>query len=284
MTRHFSPDPAVLIVEDEIEVIEGFELLLNSAGFDNVRACTDAREVMARLQAEPDIDVILLDLLMPHIKGAQLLPLIAEQHPQIPVIIVTALDEIDTAVACMKAGAFDYLVKPVEKLRLITSVRRAFEKQSVQRENTALKQQLLNHPLTTPDLFAPIITRNPAMLGIFKYIEAISRSSEPVLITGETGVGKELIARAIHRASRLNGPFIAVNTAGLDDQSFSDTLFGHRKGAYTGAEQQRDGLVKKAAQGTLFLDEISDASPTSQVKLLRLLQEKEYYPLGSDLA
>lgn len=130
--------------------------------------------------------------------------------------------------------------------------------------------------------FGEIVTKNEAMLSIFKYIESIALTSEPVLITGETGVGKELIAKAIHELSGLKGRFLAVNVAGLDDNVFSDTLFGHAKGAFTGADQVRRGLIENAEGGTLFLDEIGDLSSASQIKLLRLLQEGEYFPLGQD--
>lgn len=283
LDNDFSSDRFILIAEDEIEVLEGFELTLNSGGFSNIISCTDSRNILLLLEERKNIEVILLDLLMPFIKGWEILPLISERFPHIPVIVVTALDELEMAVNCMKAGAFDYLVKPVEKMRLITCVKRAVEKRSIYRENMALKKQILSGSLEHPRAFEPIITRSNSMLAIFKYIEAIAFSSEPVLITGETGVGKELIARAIHEVSGLKGPFIGVNIAGLDDQNFSDALFGHKKGAFTGADKNRDGLIKKAAMGTLFLDEISDVSMKSQIKLLRLLQEREYFQLGSDL-
>jgi len=151
------------------------------------------------------------------------------------------------------------------------------------RENSALKKRVLTDTLESPEAFVNIATKNPAMLSIFQYIEAIANSPEPVLITGETGTGKELIAKAIHYLYKHESPFLAVNVAGLDDHSFSDTLFGHRKGAFTGADSHRDGLLKRASGGILFLDEIGDLNQTSQIKLLRLLQECEYYPLGSDL-
>ena len=138
--------------------------------------------------------------------------------------------------------------------------------------------------LENPQAFSEIITHNQRMLLVFKYVESIAPSSQPILITGETGVGKELIARSIHTLSKLKGRFVAVNVAGLDDNVFSDTLFGHIKGAFTGAEQDRRGLIERAVGGTLFLDEIGDLNPVSQIKLLRLLQEGEYLPLGQDEA
>jgi DNA-binding NtrC family response regulator len=185
---------------------------------------------------------------------------------------------VDTAVHCMKVGAFDYVVKPVEEGRLLSAVSRALDFRELKRENLALKQRILKEDLENPEAFKEIITKDKKMFSIFQYIESIAGSSQPVLIQGETGVGKELIARAVHRLSRPQGSFVAVNVAGLDDNVFSDTLFGHVKGAFTGAERDRSGLIEKASSGTLFLDEIGDLSSSSQVKLLRLLQEREYFP------
>jgi DNA-binding NtrC family response regulator len=146
-----------------------------------------------------------------------------------------------------------------------------------------MRRRFLNDRLECPQAFSGIVTNNKAMRSIFQYIEAVAKSTQPILITGESGVGKELVARAVHTLSRGEGPLVSVNVAGLDDSVFTDTLFGHRKGAFTGADETRSGMVEQAAEGTLFLDEIGDLSLSCQVKLLRLLQEGEYYPLGSDL-
>ena len=272
----------ILLVDDEKEVLESFELILHSGGFRNILCCEDSREVMPTLDRTA-VEALVLDLSMPNLTGLELLPRVAEHYPEIPVIIVTATDELESAVECMKAGAFDYIVKPVEKMRLISGVRRAMERRGLARENRALKRRLLSDHIEHPEAFASIVGRNSAMLSMFQYIEAIADSPEPVLITGETGVGKELVARAIHALSRCGGGFVAVNVAGLDDATFSDSLFGHKKCAFTGAQTRRDGFVKEAAGGTLFLDEIGDLPNSSQVKLLRLLQEHEYFPLGSDV-
>jgi len=147
-----------------------------------------------------------------------------------------------------------------------------------------LKNYLLSNKLENAQLFSSFNTISKKMHAIFQYAEAISNSIEPVLITGETGVGKELLAKAIHQLSRRQGKLVPVNVAGLDDILFSDTLFGHKKGAFTGADDTREGMVAIASGGTLFLDEIGDLSITSQIKLLRLLQDNQYYPLGSDIA
>jgi DNA-binding NtrC family response regulator len=182
----------------------------------------------------------------------------------------------------MQRGAQDYILKPVEENRLVSSVKKAIELRVLRRENRLLKQKIFLDKLEHPEAFFDIITRNKKMQAIFHYVEAIKKTSEPVLITGETGTGKELVARAFHTLSGRGGKFVCVNVGGLDDQVFSDTLFGHKKGAFTDAVSVRTGFIESAASGTLFLDEIGDLSLQSQIKLLRLLQEKEYYPLGDD--
>ena len=277
------PSQPILIVDDEAAIILAIDTALQMAGFNNTLTCQDSRRVMDLL-AEHPVEVLLLDLTMPHIQGGQLLDQVSREFPEVPVIIVTGAVDIETAVVCMKSGAFDYVVKPVEVDRLVSAVNRAVSFRELKRENFALKQHILNDTLESPEAFTSIITNNKKMLSIFQYIESIARTAQPVLIRGETGVGKELIARTLHTLSGLPGAFVAINVAGLDDNVFSDTLFGHIRGAFTGAERDRRGLIEQAAGGTLFLDEIGDLSPASQVKLLRLLQESEYFPLGQDVA
>jgi PAS domain S-box-containing protein len=165
---------------------------------------------------------------------------------------------------------------------VIHIVRDITERKHMENEINSLKKHLLTGQLENAEIFSSIITRSKKMRAIFQYIEAVAKSEKPVFITGETGVGKELIARSVHRASGLTGENIAINVAALDDTMFSDTLFGHRKGAFTGADKNREGLIVKAAGGTLLLDEIGELSKSSQVKLLRLLEERIYYALGSD--
>lgn len=271
----------VLLVDDEPQLLRSTALALRTGGISEAVTLQDSREVMAYL-AQHTVACALLDLNMPHMGGAELLREITEHHPDTPVIILTAANEVDTAVQCMRAGAVDYLVKPVEKTRLVSAVKRAVETRSLQEELDQLRHGLLSRKLDNPLPFDAIITDSKAVHDIFCYIEAISRTAQPVLITGETGTGKELFARAVHQASGRNGEFVAVTVSGLDDTTFSDTLFGHKKGAFTSADHKREGLIASAQGGTLFLDEIGDLSTASQVKLLRLLQEREYYPLGED--
>jgi DNA-binding NtrC family response regulator len=283
MTDIRSPNRPVLVVDDEEQALTSFEMALRSVNLNHFIKCLDSREVISLL-TEQEVEIVLLDLRMPHLTGDELLPQIISDFPDVPVIVITGANDVETAVKCMKLGAFDYMVKPVERSRLIGGVKRAIELRELQRENRLLRAHVLSDKLEHPEVFSEIVTCSARMRSIFQYVEAIAASPRPLLITGETGVGKELVARAVHRLSRRKGAFVPVNVAGLDDNVFADTLFGHKKGAFTGAEQARGGLLEQAAGGTLFLDEIGDLSHASQVKLLRLLQDGEYFPLGSDLA
>ena len=282
MTDALYPQLPVLMIDDEAQALNSFEMVLRSASVNHILRCQDSRNVMDIFSGQ-EIEVMMLDLSMPHVSGEELLLRVTRDYPEVPVIVITGSNDVDTAVACMKTGAFDYMVKPVEKSRLISGVKRAIELRELQRENKLLRAHVLSDTLEHPEAFSEMVTKSPVMRSIFQYVEAISVSPQPILITGETGVGKELVSRAAHKLSGRQGAFVPVNVAGLDDNVFADTLFGHRKGAFTGADQARNGLVEQASGGTLFLDEIGDLSPVSQVKLLRLLQSGEYFPLGSDV-
>ena len=281
MSVTLNPSNPIMVVDDEEAILLAIDTALRMAGINNIIICNDSRKVMDII-SKKQIEILLLDLVMPHIQGEKLLDTVISDFPEIPIIIVTGTSDMETAVRCVRSGAFDYLLKPVEEGRLITAINNAISFQVLKRENRELKERILSCTLEHPDAFSEIVTNNMKMLSIFRYIEAMSHTSQPVLITGETGVGKELIAEAIHRLSSLRGPFTAVNMAGLDDHIFSDTLFGHVKGAFTGADKHRPGLLEKSSDGTLFMDEIGELSPPSQVKLLRLLQDGDYFPLGQD--
>jgi DNA-binding NtrC family response regulator len=278
-----SPYPhfQILLVDDEPAWLRSVSLILARAGITNIDTCLDSRGVMEMLAAGK-IGLVLLDLTMPHLSGEELLATIAERHPEVTTIVVSGMNQLETAVRCMKLGAFDYFVKTVEEDRLVQGVMRAIRMHELERENRAMSDRLLSGGLRNPGAFSEIVTADRAMHAIFAYVEAVAQSPQPLLITGDSGVGKELVARAVHRLSGCKGQLVSVNVAGLDDNVFSDTLFGHLRGAFTGAEQPRRGMVEEASEGTLFLDEIGDLSIASQVKLLRLLQEGEYFPLGSD--
>ncbi len=276
-----NPFPVVL-VDDEEDLLFATRYLLGSHGISPVVTLPDGRELLPYLD-QHRVGMVVLDLFMPRVSGLELLPRIAEQHPEVPVVVMTAAHDLETAVSCMRQGAYDYLVKPVEESRFVSVVRRTLEIRSLRDQVGSLRSSLLSRQVHQREAFAHIVTADRRMEAIFQYIEAIAESREPVLVTGETGTGKGLIAEAIHKVSGCKGELVALNVAGLDDNLFSDTLFGHVRGAFTGAEREREGLIAKAVGGTLFIDEIGDLTKAAQVKLLTLLQDQRYYPLGSDL-
>jgi len=274
-------EPSIIIVDDEQHLLDSLALTLRSKGYEHVFTCTQGSEVLSLLN-EQRCQVVLLDLFLPDLSGEEVLSRICTEHPYASVIIITGNNEVETAVRCIQAGALDYLVKPVEQKRLVTSVDRALKHSAILLENRRLRSRLLHQEVQNPQAFEHILTRCPQMQSIFNYLEVIAPARDPVLITGETGTGKDLLARSLHLASRRNGRFLQVNTAGLDEQMFADTLFGHVRGAFTDARQSREGLVEQSRGGTLFLDEIGDLPHGSQVKLLHLIQNQEYFPLGAD--
>lgn len=276
-----NPTHPVLVVDDNSDVMAIISSTLERAGFNNIKSCPDERDVMGILEKQ-EMEIILLDLTMPHISGEDLLADIRRNYPDTPVIMATGTNDAATVVRCMKKGAYDYITKPFDKELFIAAVQRAIEFRNLTRQNARLFKNLLSDFPANAEFFSDIITCDRRMYSLFKYCEATAPGNEPVLITGETGTGKELMARAFHAASNRKGEFVAVNVAGVDDHVFSDTLFGHEKGAFTGADRQRSGFINKAARGTLFLDEIGELSESSQIKLLRVIQEKEFFPLGSD--
>jgi len=283
VTENLYPDFGVLLVDDEPAWLGSLALTLECCGgISNIKTCSDSRQVLSVLD-EGGIGLVLLDLTMPHLSGEELLGQIAERHPEIAVIVVSGLNQVETAVRCMKLGAFDYCVKTDEEDRIVGGVLRAIRMVEMRSEFQEMSNRLISRELSHPEAFSAIVTGDRSLLDIFAYVEAVAKSPQPLLITGESGVGKELIAQAAHRLSGCRGKLVTVNVAGLDDTVFADTLFGHVRGAFTGADQVRRGMVEEAADGTLFLDEIGDLSIPSQVKLLRLLQEREYFPLGCDL-
>lgn len=268
----------IMIVDDEPAVLELISSILKKSGYANIVTFANPLEARNHFDSN-DVAMAVVDLRMPGIRGQDLLVHISQRSPKVPVIVVTAENQVEIAIDCMRSGAVDYLVKPVLIPRLLASVASALEVHAI------AKELLLALPLPARSPFTnieSILTCSQEMKDQLRYLEIVARSGQPVLITGETGVGKELFSRAVHTLSGRCGQFVSINVAGLDDLMIADTLFGHQKGSYTGAMDSRDGLVKKAADGTLFLDEIGDLHESSQIKLLRLIQESEYYPLGSD--
>lgn len=274
-------DYPIIIIDDEKDMLLTVAGALNAAGFSNTAMCLTGDELFASLQKDKAA-VVLLDLNMPLKSGEQLLPEIVESYPESAVIVLTGVDDVDTAVRCIKNGAFDYLVKPFKPDHFVNCIKHAIEICSLRSCFDNISERFLKKNINNPEAFSEIITENKTMLNLFSYCEGIATGTEPILITGETGVGKELVAKAIHVASGRKGKFVAINIAGLDGNMFNSALFGYSKGAFTGAVKSQQGLVEEAENGTLFLDEIGDLSIESQVKLFRLIQEHEYLPLGTN--
>ncbi len=269
----------VLIVDDDNAVITAERRLLEGGGVAPVLAFTDASAAVRALADYP-FALVLLDVRMPGLSGLDALAAIRSARPEATVAMVSGVTELDTALECIRRGAADYLVKPVEPVRLLRFVKNALEQLQLRASYRVVRSGLVGEgPL--PEL-PGLRTANPKLRTIYGYCASIAPLRAPLLIRGETGTGKDVLARAVHAASGRSGPFVSVNAGGLDDALFSDALFGHRRGAYTGAGEAREGLVAKARGGTLFLDEIGDLESASQVKLLRLIENNEYLPLGSD--
>ena len=220
-----SPRYPVLLVDDEESWLRSFQGALRASGVDNVVTLTDSRLVLDTLARQPHCAVA-VDLMMPHLSGEELIVKILAEHPDLPVLVISGLNQIKSAVNCIRLGAFDFIVKTESRDTLIGGIKHAIEIFELRRENSSLRQRLFREELDNPEFFAAIITADKTMRAAFHYVEAIAESSRPVLVTGESGVGKELVAQAIHRASHRPGRFVAVNMAGLDDNMVADTLFG----------------------------------------------------------
>jgi len=269
--------PVILVVDDEPGLRESFRLIL-----DDDYEVVDVPDGPAALDVlrSAQVDLVLLDIRLPGMDGIEVLERIKALDESVEVILVTAVKTVRTAVAAMKLGAFDYLTKPFEEDELLSLVRRALERRSLEREVVYLRSELeRRHD------FDEIVGQHPEVQKLFRLVSHVARTSTTVLITGESGTGKELIARAIHRQSpRRDKPFVAVNPAAIADTLIESELFGHEKGAFTGAFQRKLGRFELAQGGTLFLDEIATLRPELQAKLLRVLQEREIERVGSGRA
>ncbi len=264
----------VLIVDDEPDMVENCARILGRTGYDCLTA-TDPRRGMAMLEAERP-DLLLTDLKMPEVDGMELLRRAHDVDPALPVIVITAFATIESAVAAVKEGAFDYLPKNFSVEQLRVAVDRALRHRGLQLENRNLKEQLAQ----TYGL-ENIIGRSPAMTRVFELVKKAARSEANILVVGESGTGKELIARAIHANSpRAAQAFVPVDCASLPENLLESELFGHEKGAFTGAVKSKQGLMEVAHRGTLFLDEIAEMPVGLQVKLLRALQERQIRRVG----
>jgi DNA-binding NtrC family response regulator len=264
----------ILVVDDEEIVIRSCLRILAGDEFQ-VESVQDGREALRKIEENP-YDVVILDIMMPNMDGLEVLRRVKEMHPNVDVIMITGLSQIDTAVQAMKLGAFDYISKPFEPDELKLVVQRALERRRLLQENFTLKSEL-----SSKYRFENIIGLSPQMQAVYRLIAQCAPTSSTVLVTGESGTGKELIARAIHYNSlRKDKPFVPVDCNALSENLLESELFGHVKGAFTSAVVNKKGMFEVAGSGTLFLDEIGNISMSIQAKLLRVLQEREFRAVG----
>ncbi len=267
----------MLIVDDEENIRETLALLLKRRGY-SVHTAPSSEEALRVVGSGLMPDLVITDLRLPGISGIDLLKLLRKTVSHSEVIVITAYGTVDEAVEAMKEGAYDFITKPIKPVLLMSTVEKALEHHSLRIENERLRRMLEEG--SVPHM----VGRSPVFHNTLQLMKQVAPSEATVLILGESGTGKELAARAIHRmSSRASGPFVAVNCAALPESIIEAELFGHEKGAFTGAEKSRTGRIRQAHGGTLFLDEIGDLSPQVQVKLLRFLQEGEIEPVGSDV-
>lgn len=268
----------ILIVDDEEVALNSVKRLLKWRGIRNVEVCDNGKDAIGRIR-ETDFDIVLLDLLMPEVDGLQVLESTKPYRPHTEFIILTAIDDIPTTVKAIRLGAYDYLVKPVDNDLLFLAIKRAYEHRGLL---IGLSVTAGDDKREVPVAFCEIITQCPRMLYLLSYAQVMAGSGNPIMITGESGTGKELVAKGIHRAGPMpKGPFIAVNVSAIPATMFESHFFGHAKGAFTGAESPHRGYFEQADGGTLFLDEIGELPIGLQAKLLRVLEEKSFYPLGA---
>ncbi len=266
--------PKILVVDDESSHRQMINAVLTAEGYE-IRDAVDGYEAVNAVD-EKFYDVVLMDIRMPGPSGIETLQKIKNMSPGIPVIIMTAYASVSTAIEALKSGAYDYLTKPLDIEELKILVAKALQYQKLEQENIYLKEQL-NDRFD----FSSIIGRSTAMKKLFETMALVAPSEATVLIVGESGTGKELIANAIHQNSdRAKRPFIKINCAALPETLLESELFGHEKGAFTGAVSRKRGRFELAHQSSIFLDEIAEMAPTTQAKILRVLQEREFEPLG----
>jgi len=269
------PQARILVVDDEGDIRESLEALLCMEGY-SVDLAQNGAEGLKRAEAS-NYDLILLDLMMPDRSGMEVLREIRERDPETPIFMITAYGSVEVAVNALKNGANDYFSKPWDNEKLLIEIERMIAHTRLERENTQLKRALKQQYS-----FPNIIAKNDRMLRILDLVTQVAPSRATILITGETGTGKELIAKAIHaNSTRADQPFVPVNSGSVPAELLESALFGHVKGAFTGAIASRKGYFETANKGTIFFDEIGTISPETQAKLLRVIQEREFMPVGS---
>jgi len=267
----------ILVVDDEDIIRESLSYILKKENYE-VDEASNGRIAFNMLK-EASYDLVITDIEMPEMKGIELLDEIKKMNLQTNTIIVTAYGSMETAIAALRSGASDYILKPVEFDELLIKVKKLFEVRDLHLENRILRKELQREYDYTN-----IVGKSPAILQIFEMIKAVADTDSTILISGNSGTGKELVARALHfNSKRANKPFIALNCGAISENLIESELFGHKKGAFTGAITDKQGFIKAAEGGSLFLDEISEMPPQLQVKLLRAIQEKEYTPVGTTI-
>jgi two-component system NtrC family response regulator len=267
----------ILIVDDEKNYLLVLDALLSEAGYEVVTADGGARALSMLDEEEPDL--MLTDMRMPRMTGLELIKASKERHPDLPVIVMTAFGTVENAVEAMKSGAVDYIMKPFENQALLLTVQKALKLSRLLTQNRLLREEVQKG-----QGFGQIVGDSRAMRQVYELVEKVAATKATVLITGESGTGKELIARAIHsRSPRAEEPFVAVNCMALSETLLESELFGHEKGAFTGAVGRRKGRFELADKGTLFLDEVGEIATSLQVKLLRVLQERTFERVGGNL-
>jgi two-component system response regulator HydG len=269
--------PSVLVIDDETSILETLGILLKGEGF-TPRLAHGGRAGLDAIAAEPP-DIILTDVRMPQVGGLQVLQAAREQDPDAPVVLMTAQATLQTAMQAVNEGAFYYIQKPFRNDELVAILRRAAEHRRLRVENRSLKREIRRRERSAAG--APIGS-NKKWLEVLRLAEAVAPTDSTVLVVGETGTGKEVVARYIHDLShRTDGPFLSINCGALPEGLLESELFGHVKGSFTGAVKDKSGLFTAAAKGTFFLDEIGETTPATQVKLLRVLQHREVIPVGA---
>jgi len=271
----------ILIVDDDEGLLFSIRAALLSAGLPDPTMVSDSRQVLD-LVSNNNYHLALLDLIMPHLDGMEVLKQIKQQSPATECIILTAVDEVGTAVQAIRFGAYDYLVKPLQVKRTTIAVRHALERYQLKQGMALFERPQSFSDLKHPDLFKEMVAEDEAMALVFHQAETCAQSDYNVMITGETGVGKGMLARILHDLSlRSDGPFVVVNMPTFSQNLFENDFFGHARGAYTGAVSDKKGFFETAQGGTLFLDEITELAYSIQGKLLQVIEEKEFYRLGS---
>ena len=270
----------VLVIDDNQAILNFLNVFLLQSGKFEIQTLQDSRKAFEYLD-KAEFDVLLLDMDMPNVTGLDVLKYIKEKEIDITTIVLTGVEDIDLAISAMKLGTFDYMLKPVDEEKLLATLNSVVKKKELHITGAKLKKPSFSG-LEHKEAFSKIITQNDEMINIFHYVEKFAATDNSILIWGESGSGKELIAEAIHKISnRRNKKFVAVNAGTFANELFSSEFFGYEKGAFTGAEKNKTGFIEEADGGTLFLDEIGELSLPIQVKLLRVLQEEEFYKLGS---